>query len=86
MHWKTSWPLIKDVVLTGTGLTLILLQTFSAHPSTEQLVTGLALTGLGASFHVGSLMGGQFGLRASPPPSSSSSGTPSKSDPGGDSK
>jgi len=38
------WALVKDVVLTGTGVALIISQIFSATPSDALLVTGLALT------------------------------------------
>ena len=44
MRWDTAWTATKDVLLTGTGMVLILSQTFSATPSDILLVTGLALT------------------------------------------
>lgn len=38
------WALIKDIVLTGTGVALIVSQIYSSHPSDALLATGLALT------------------------------------------
>ena len=45
MRWETLWAAAKDVLLTGTGMALILSQVFSRSPSDILLVTGLALTG-----------------------------------------
>jgi hypothetical protein len=69
----SGWKLVRDVCLTATGLVLIVLQSVSAHPNDSVLITGLALTGIGASFHIGSLMSGQFGMHASQPPPGQSS-------------
>ena len=44
MKWQTAWSLVKDIVLTGAGLALIILQVFAKQPSDVLLVTGLALT------------------------------------------
>jgi hypothetical protein len=43
VKWNTSWLLIKDVALTGTGLWLIYRQAVSAVPSDILLTVGLAL-------------------------------------------
>jgi hypothetical protein len=70
VSWNTSWLLIKDVALTGTGLVLIVVQSLSSSPNTRVLVAGLALTGVGASFHIGRLVSGRIDGRqsSSPPP------------------
>jgi hypothetical protein len=44
LRWKTSWLLVKDVGLTGTGIFVIVTQAFSAKPNGLLLGTGLALT------------------------------------------
>ena len=44
MRWSTVWPLIKDVVLTGTGVFAITFEVLNAHPNGLVLGTGLALT------------------------------------------
>ena len=79
-RWNTSWLLLKDAALTGTGLVLILSQIFSGHPSDVLLVTGLALTVPSAAGHVKEVLTGPIAGRSSPssrspgaPPSSSSS-------------
>jgi hypothetical protein len=57
-----SWTIIKDVVLTAGGLTLIMWQVFAvAEPSDAVIITGLAMSGIGASFHVGAILGGFIG-------------------------
>ena len=80
MRWlSTAWALFKDVLLTGTGIALILLQTFSAKPSDTLLVVGLALTVPSVAGHAGALLSGRPGPSSppseahGPPPSSSSS-------------
>jgi len=69
--WTTAWTLLKDVLLTGTGMALILSQIFSPHPSDVLLVTGLALTVPSVAGHAGALLAGRpasHGSPASPPP------------------
>lgn len=56
--------LIKDVLLTGTGIAVIFSQVLSQHPSDVLLVTGLALTVPSVAGHAGALLSGH-------PPSSS---------------
>ena len=74
------WRILRDVLLTGAGLVIIIKQALlTAHPNTEVLIAGLALTGIGASFHIGALASGHFGGPSSssesqPPPSDSESG------------
>jgi hypothetical protein len=67
---------IKDVALTGTGLALIVVQEFSSRPSTPLLAAGLALTGIGASFHIGKLVSGHIGGPSSGSPPGPGSSPP----------
>ena len=61
------WQILKDVLLTGTGLGLMWSQVFSAHPSGLLLGTGLALTVPSVADHVRALLPGSGGGRSSPP-------------------
>lgn len=83
MSWwssaQASWVIIKDIILTAGGLTLIMVEVFAATtPSDPVIVTGLAMSGIGASFHIGALVGGFIG-RSSGSQSPSSSGHASSS-------
>lgn len=51
------WGIIKDVLLTGTGMVVILSQVLSSRPSDILLVTGLALTVPSVAGHAGALLG-----------------------------
>ena len=66
-----SWTIIKDIILTAGGLTLIMVEVFAVpEPSDAVIITGLAMSGIGASFHVGAILGGFIGKSSgSPPPS-----------------
>jgi len=79
------WQLLKDILLTGTGMGLMVSQVFSARPSDVILVTGLALTVPSVAGHAGALLSAgrreHTGGESSPPsaphgplPSGSSSG------------
>jgi hypothetical protein len=61
--------LAKDIVLTGTGVFLILSQVFAAHPSDILLATGLALTVPSVAGHAKALLAGTppTGGPSSPP-------------------
>ena len=61
------WSILKDVLLTGTGLTMIWLQVFASHPSDLLLVTGLALTVPSVAGHAKELLSGSGGQHSSPP-------------------
>ena len=85
MKWQTAWQLIKDILLTGTGLAVIVLQIWSPKPSDVLLVVGLALTVPSAASHAASILAGPGvppssgsseppGGQGSPPSSSSQSG------------
>lgn len=76
-EFRDSWTVIKDVILTLGGLTLIMADVFGAAvPSDAVIITGLAMTGIGASFHIGAVIGGFVGK------SSGSSSTPAHGPPG----
>ena len=68
MHWRLTWDTAKDVLLTGTGLVLILSQVFARPPSDVLLVTGLALTVPSVASHARVILGGHTGGHSSPPP------------------
>lgn len=68
-----AWTLIKDVLLTGTGLALILSQMLVTSPHDAILVTGLALTVPTLADHTKAVLTGPSGNRESPPPGDSAS-------------
>ena len=76
------WQLLKDILLTGTGIAVIMSQVLSARPSDVLLATGLALTVPSVAAHATELISGRGDGPSSPPPpppisprsSSSSSG------------
>ena len=73
VRWNMSWTVVRDVLLTGTGVTVILIQAFSPHPSDVALATGLALTIPSAYGHTAALLGrgaGSSSPQSSEPPSS----------------
>jgi hypothetical protein len=84
VRWRLTWPVTKDVALTGTGMVLILSQVFSAAPSDVLLVTGLALTVPSIAGHAGALLAGRPGHTggSSSPPSPPPGPQPSGPSPG----
>jgi hypothetical protein len=66
-QWVKWWPLLRDILLTGTGMGVIIVQVFSAHPSTPLLWTGLGLTAPSVVEHVKALLPGSGGPDISPP-------------------
>jgi hypothetical protein len=58
------WLLIRDILLTGTGIVLILSQIFLRNPHYEFLATGLALTAPSIVVHTKELMSGRAGHTA----------------------
>jgi hypothetical protein len=50
------WYLLKDVLLTGTGVAVIFSQVLSLHPNGLLLGTGLALTVPSVAEHVKALL------------------------------
>ena len=82
MKWQTAWLLIRDVLVTGTGLGLIISQVFAKSPSDVLLVAAIALTTPTLASHATTLLGGQSPSQSSSsssprgsPPSSSAEGT-----------
>lgn len=73
------WLLVKDILLTGTGLALIVTQLFTGHPSDVILVAGLALTVPSVAGHAGAILSGRPGHGGPPSSSSSQPGGPSPS-------
>jgi hypothetical protein len=80
--WTTSWLLIKDVALTGTGLWLIYRQAISAVPSDVLLTVGLALIAPSVYDHAKAVLSGPTAGRSSssPPPGPVSPSPPSSSE------
>ena len=82
-RWELIWQALKDVILTGTGVALILSQVWSRTPSDVLLVTGLALTVPSMAGHAKTLLNaGSTGREppsspSTPPSGSSSSGSSS---------
>lgn len=72
--WARAWELIRDVLLTGFGIYLVQQQSFSAHPSAEIIVVGMAFAIPSARENLKALLGGSSGSPSSPP--SEGSGSP----------
>jgi hypothetical protein len=72
VKWQTAWQLIRDVLLTGTGLWLIISQIGARDPSSTLIVAGLALTVPAAATHAAGVLSGPSapsGPTSSSPPS-----------------
>jgi hypothetical protein len=69
VKWRaTSWLLIKDIALTGTGLAVIYVELLSPRaPNGLLLGTGLALTVPSIADHVKALLPSSGGGGSSPP-------------------
>lgn len=71
MRWDTLWTAVKDILLTGTGMAMMLSQVFSPRPSDLLLGAGLALTVPSVAGHAGALLSGTrhapTGGQSSPP-------------------
>lgn len=75
------WLLLKDVLLTGTGMALVLSQILSPTPSDVLLATGLALTVPSVAAHAGNLLAGRGAgpsSESTPPPGEPPSGSSSE--------
>ena len=73
-----SWTIIKDIILTAGGLTLIMVEVFAVpEPSDAVIITGLAMSGIGASFHFGAILGGFIGKSSGSSQPSGSGSSPS---------
>ena len=67
MRWTTAWAVIRDILLTGTGIFLVLKQAYSPHPDDAILAVAMGLTAPSAAGHVKALLSGPAGGRSSPP-------------------
>ena len=87
MKWLTSawlttaWSLVRDIILTGTGLYLIISQVGAKDPSSTLIVAGLALTVPAAATHAASVLSGPSPPTGHGPPSSSEPALPPSSSP-----
>jgi hypothetical protein len=79
VKWLTLWQLVRDILLTGTGIALIVSQIGARDPSSELIVAGLALTVPAAATHAAGVLSGSPGTQHGQPPSSSPSPPPSSS-------
>jgi len=72
----SRWLLLKDILLTGTGMALVLSQVLAPTPCDVLLATGLALTIPAVAGHARNLLSGTGGpsSRASSPSGQSESG------------
>ena len=71
--WLAAWQLARDVLLTGTGLALIISQIGARDPSSTLVVAGLALTVPAAATHAVTVLSGPSHTPHGPSPSSPSS-------------
>jgi hypothetical protein len=62
------WQLLKDILLTGTGIAVILSQVLSPRPSDVLLATGLALTVPSVAGHATALIVARGAGSSSGPP------------------
>jgi hypothetical protein len=76
---QTAWQLLRDVLLTGTGLALIISQVGAREPSSALIVAGLALVVPAATTHAYSVISGPSEAGRGPSPSSPSPPPPSSS-------
>lgn len=80
MRWDTAWQLVKDVLMTGTGLGLIISQVGAQDPKSVLIWGGLGLTVPAATSHVVTILsGGPSGPPHGPGPSSPPASPPSSS-------
>lgn len=62
MKWlQTAWQLARDILLTGTGLWLIISQDAAREPSGTLIVAGLALCTPAAATHAYNVISGPSG-------------------------
>lgn len=78
MKWlQTAWQLARDILLTGTGLWLIVSQSVARDPSQTLIVAGLALLVPAIGEHAHNVLSGPSAPRGGP--GSSSGPAPSAS-------
>jgi hypothetical protein len=82
---RATWEVVRDVLVTGTGLVIIWRQVLyaSLHPSGILLGTGLALTVPSVAAHLRALLPAAGGESESSPPSPPASAPRSSSPPAG---
>ena len=87
-RWQILKDLLKDIVLTGLGVTAIYSQIFSEHPSGLILGTGLVLTVPSTAAHLKALLpssgGGGETLPSTPQPGAQPSQPSSRGVSGGE--
>lgn len=76
MKWQTAWQLVRDILLTCTGLALIISQVGAKDPSSALIVAGLALTVPAAATHARDVLSGPSEPHGGQPPSSELSSPP----------
>lgn len=83
MKWlDTAWKLLRDVLMTGAGITLIYLQEFSPHPNGALIGAGLVLVApAGVQHAITVYLSAQSTPGHGPSSSSLSSPSPSSSPP-----
>ena len=78
-----SWQLLRDILLTGVAIFIVVTQVYSAHPSDVLLAVALALTAPSVAGHARALLSGPGGGRSSsspqPPPPPQPPGSPGAS-------
>lgn len=80
MNWlTTAWQLARDILLTCTGLALIISQVGAHSPSPELIVAGLTLTVPAAATHAVQVLSGPSHGTGHGQPGSSSSSPPAAS-------
>jgi hypothetical protein len=65
-----TWQFVRDVLLTGTGLALIISQIETRAPSSALIMVGLALTVPAAATHVAAVLSSGSPTPYGQPPSS----------------
>ena len=82
MTWlQTAWQLVRDILLTGTGLWLIISQDMARDPSSTLVVAGLALIVPAAAEHAHTVLSGPSSPAPHGPPPSSGSPSSAPSSP-----
>jgi hypothetical protein len=67
LRWNTAWTIVRDVLLTGTGIFLVLKQAYSLHPNDAILAVAMGFTAPSAVDHVKALLSGPSDAPSSPP-------------------
>lgn len=80
MKWvQTAWPLVRDILLTCTGLWLIISQVGARDPNSALIVAGLALTVPAAATHAMGVLSGPSAPHGGPASSSEPAPPPASS-------